>query len=78
MRAHSFLASLIAGGAASVTLADNNLPQLDNVIPVRRQYGTTNTSGPLYELVDTYDASNFWEKFDFLEVMSFHCSSSST
>lgn len=67
MRVLCFLVPCLAVGMAA--LADsftNDLVPEDHYLPLRRQ--TTNSSRIVYELAETYDATNFWDKFEFVEV----------
>lgn len=57
---------LAIGAVAVAASLTDGLLQDDQVLPLRRQ--VSNSSRPRYELVETYDASNFWDKFDFIEV----------
>lgn len=68
MRVLGFVVPCLAIGRVSMASTFTNGLFQDNSInyPLRRQL--TNSTSSVYELVETYDASNFWDKFEFIEV----------
>lgn len=68
MRILGFVAPCLATGRAAMSDTFTNGLLQDNSIdfPLRRQL--PNSTSSVYELVETYDASNFWDKFEFIEV----------
>lgn len=78
-RMHSlfFLTFILACGtyvAATLDMANTAALPRHDFLPSRpEQYLSINTN-PIYDLIDTYDATNFWDKFNFMEVrLCFSC-----
>lgn len=64
---------IIAASLSGVALATSNAvfqasTDRSTHLPMRRQAFASNITRPVYDLVDVYDASNFWDKFEFFEV----------
>lgn len=70
MRLLGFIATCLAIGRVSMADTFTNGLLQDNPInlPLRRQF--SNSTSSVYELAETYDASNFWDKFEFIEVLT--------
>lgn len=72
MRILSFVAPCLAIGRIGMSDSfTDGLFQNDPILPVRRQ--VSNSTSSIYQLVETYDATNFWDKFEFIEVQRFPC-----
>lgn len=70
MHTFSFFLSILAVGSAIITTATVNqgAPQALSTLHSRDSCNTTTACTGVYELVDTYDATNFWDKFNLFSV----------